>query len=88
MNGGDDWAQEQDRRWWPVACNAIDFEGVAARDRDLLMAEALARYRSRANAGTCTAKKMPNLSTSAKSEQFAPGVPENVLANLIRRGRR
>jgi hypothetical protein len=42
---GDDWALEEDRRWWPVACKkAFDLDGLRA-ERDLLMAEALHRYR-------------------------------------------
>lgn len=41
-----EWALEPDRRWWPVACKkSFDLAGLR-RDRDLLMAEALHRYRS------------------------------------------
>ena len=43
---GDDWALEEDRRWWPVACKRqFDLEALRA-DRDQLMAEALFKYRA------------------------------------------
>ncbi len=39
-----DWADEEDRRWWPVLCQRpFDLAGLAA-DRDQLMAEALHKY--------------------------------------------
>jgi predicted P-loop ATPase len=41
-----EWAPEPDRRWWPVACKkSFDLVGLK-RDRDMLMAEALHRYRA------------------------------------------
>src|SRR5208282_5489515 len=43
---GSDWALEEDRRWWPVACRkAFDLDGLR-RQRDNLMAEALHLYRA------------------------------------------
>ena len=41
---GDDWAMEEDRRWWPVACKGrFDLDGLR-ENRDQLMAEAFHRY--------------------------------------------
>jgi putative DNA primase/helicase len=77
---GDDWAQEEDRRWWPVACGDIDFEGVK-RDRDLLMAEALFRYRAHER-WYLHSEEDKELIETAKGEQLAR-VPDNVLAPLI-----
>jgi putative DNA primase/helicase len=73
-----EWASEEDRRWWPVACNGpIDIEGLK-RDRDLLMAEAVYRYRARER-WYFHAELDADLISTAK-EQQAARVPENVLA--------
>lgn len=77
---GDDWAKEEDRRWWPVTCGVIDFEGVR-RDRDLLMAEALYRYRA-GERWYLHSEEDAELIKTAKAEQLAR-VPDNVLANLF-----
>jgi putative DNA primase/helicase len=41
---GDDWAMEEDRRWWPIACHGMFKLTELKADRDQLLAEAVARY--------------------------------------------
>lgn len=41
---GDDWALEEDRRWWPIACHGMFKLAELKCDRDQLLAEAVARY--------------------------------------------
>lgn len=73
---GDDWALEEDRRWWPVACHGdFDLAGLRA-NRDLLMAEALHRYRS-GERWHFDKDEDSALIKTAKKEQAAR-VPENV----------
>lgn len=44
---GAEWAREEDRRWWPAPCGDEFFKLDELRaDRDLLMAEALHKYRA------------------------------------------
>lgn len=74
---GDDWALEEDRRWWPVSCGREAFKLDDLRqDRDQLMAEALFKY----NAGQrwyLHAVEDDKLIETAKREQAAR-VPESV----------
>lgn len=78
---GSDWALEEDRRWWPVACHrAFDLDGLR-HDRDLLMAEALHRYRSRQR-WYFHAEEDAGLIATAKKEQSAR-VPEDTWQGLV-----
>ncbi len=76
---GDDWAIEEDRRWWPVACKkAFDLDGLR-RDRDLLMAEALHLYRS-GERWYLHGEDDAELIATAK-EQQAARVPDSILTD-------
>jgi hypothetical protein len=78
---GDDWALEEDRRWWPVACRkAFDLIGLR-RDRDLLMAEALHKFRSGVR-WHFDAEEDATIISTAKVEQAAR-VPDNVLGKTF-----
>ncbi len=73
---GDDWAMEEDRRWWPVSCKgSFDLDGLR-ESRDQLMAEALHRYRA-GQRWYFHAEEDAALISIAKTEQAAR-VPENV----------
>ena len=72
---GDDWALEEDRRWWPVSCRGMfDLDGLMAA-RDQLMAEALFRYKS-GQKWYLHSEDDKELIATAKIEQSAR-VPEN-----------
>lgn len=74
----DDWALEEDRRWWPVACKRdFDLDGLQ-RDRDALMAEALHLYRA-GHRWHFHKDEDADLIVTAKQEQSAR-VAENVNA--------
>lgn len=80
---GTDWALEEDRRWWPVSCHkAFDLDGLRA-DRDLLMAEALAKFRAGAR-WHFDAEEDAALIVTAKHEQSAR-VPEDAWNGLVER---
>jgi putative DNA primase/helicase len=74
---GSEWAMEEDRRWWPVHCgSAFDLDSLR-RDRDLLMSEALHKYRTGQRWHFDPAEDAALIAT-AKQEQAAR-VPDEVL---------
>jgi hypothetical protein len=76
----DDWAAEEDRRWWPVSCNGpFDLIGLR-RDRDLLMAEALHHYRD-GERWYFDNEEDADLIATAKQQQFSR-MPDNVLGEV------
>jgi predicted P-loop ATPase len=80
---GSDWALEEDRRWWPVACRKMfDLDGLRAQ-RDNLMAEALYLYRANTR-WYLHAEEDAELINTAKLEQAAR-VPEDTWHGLVKR---
>lgn len=79
---GDDWALEEDRRWWPITCRGqFDLDGLRA-DRDKLMAEALHKYRA-GQRWYFDHEEDADLIVTAKIEQAAR-VPEDTWDGMVR----